>query len=551
MKRLLSKLLLVALMLNLALPVSVIAAPRFNYSRFTVAQSWVNGKDEYWHIVPVGEKTEFRLGEKVQFFAQIGPVDYAHQWRLVLYRDGRQYKVQNNPKFSPGQYNGWNYSNFVPFMTNLPIGEYRANYQLDSGSGFETLASVNFRVVNDNSSSGGYVLAKAVVASGWRYGSSDYWNIEATGQKTTFNQGETVYLVSQLKNITVDHRYKLELYRTDGRRNRVFENVTPWNRVGQGWTYSNYQPYYSNAEIGNYQFRLSIDTGSGWTSLATKTFRVVSQRDNPRRPYYYDRTTVSRGWQNGSGSEYWNVRPVDPRNSFNYGDDVFAVSVVRNIIEDYQWKAELYRNGQLVWQDATPWRNVGMGHAYGSYYPEYHNALPGSYEWRIYLNTGTGWQLLDTKNFTVSDNWGGPTCNSGNNYCNYDCRYYGSCFTDAKWTYNGATVAENWKPYGNDQRNLQPVNPRTNFSRGATVYVVAQARDVRIDHRWSVEAYRNNALLWTFKTPWNRVNNTTWPYSSVVTSNYNSDYGNYEFRIFFDDGSGFRQVDSKYFYVNY
>ncbi|NTW22398.1 hypothetical protein HGA34_02510 [Candidatus Falkowbacteria bacterium] len=557
MKRYLSNLLVLLLLLNFAaLPASVFAAPRFDHSRFTVSRGWTNGSDEHWHIIPTGERTEFVLGDKVQFFAQVGPINYQHQWRLVLYRNNSQYRIETNPRFYPDYYYGWNYSNFVPYMTDLPVGEYRAHYQLDSGAGFESLANVNFRVVSrstvpDRYPDNRYTMIRAVVASGWQNGSSDHWNIQPTGQKTSFRQGETVYLVSQLKDVKADHRYRIELYRTDGPRNRVFENITPWNRVGRGWTYSNYQPYYSNAEVGNYEFRLSIDTGSGWRSMAVRPFKVTNQRDNStRQPYYYDRTTVSRGWQNGSGSEYWNIRPVDPRSSFNYGDDIFAVSTVRNIVDDYQWKAELYRNGQLVWQDSTPWRDVGMGHAFGSYYPRYDNAMPGNYEWRIYLNTGSGFKLLDTKNFTVSDNWRGPDCNSSNNYCNYDCRYYNSC-NSAKWSYNGATVAENWTTYGGDQRNLQAVNPRNSFNRGATVYIVAQARDVKVDHRWAIETYRNNSLLWTFTTPWNRLRNTTWPYSSVVTSSYNSDYGSYEFRVFFDEGSGFRQVDSKYFYVNY
>lgn len=395
-----------------------------------------------------------------------------------------------------------------------------------------------------------YDLVRADIASGWKYGASDHWNIQPTGQKTSFIVGDTVYLVSQLKNVNFNHRYKVELYRTDGPRNKVFENITPWNYVTGSWTYSNYQPYYSNAEVGSYEFRLYIDSGRGWYQLATKRFSVTSQRDRQRGPYYYDRTTVARNWRNGSGSEYWNIQPVNPGNAYERGDNVIAVSVVRNIIDNYQWKAELYRNGQLVWQDTTPWRNVGMGHAYGSYYPEYANAQPGNYEWRIYLNTGSGFRLLDTKTFTVHDRRRAD-CNS--NYCNYDYRYidnfnYGS----SAWTYNGATVAENWAyGSGNDPRNIQPVNPRTSFSRGATVYVITQVRDVRVNHRWRIETYRNNSLLWTYNSSWNNLNGMIWPHSSAVTSNYNSDYGNYEFRIFFDDGSGFRQVDSKYFYVNY
>jgi len=548
MNKYLSKLIMVALMLNFVFtPAGLLAAPRFDYSNFTVATGWSYGSDEYWHLKPTGTKTQFEVGEKVQFFAQVGRVNYSHQWRLVLYRNNVQYRIETNPRFNTDAYNGWNYSNFVPSMTNLPVGEYRADYQLSTSQGFEKLASVNFRVVSKKSQ---YNVARVVVASGWKNGTKDYWNIQPVGQKTAFAEGDTVYLVSQLTNIKVDHRYRVELYRVNGQMSKIWESITPWNYVGNGWTYSNYQPSYSNAPAGNYEFRLFIDTGNGWQSLATKSFKVGSVPDQPRRPYYYDRTTVARDWKNGVGSEYWNIMPVDPRNTFNPGDDVTAVSIARNIIDNYQWKAELYRNGSLVWQDTTPWRDVGLGQAYGSYYPEYANAQAGNYEWRIYLNTGSGFKLLDTKTFTVA-NQPSPICNNSNNYCNYDCRYYNNCQTRINWTYNGATIAESWTYYGSDQRNIQAVNPKTTFNRGATVYIIAQARNVKVNHRWSIEAYRNSTLLWTYKSPWNNLNGVTWPYSSVVTSNFNSEYGSYEYRIFFDDGTGFRQVDSKYFYVNY
>ena len=500
----------------LAYPLAGFTALSFVNVRTTVGTGWTYGTDEQWHLQPSGEKAEFSPGEKVQFFAQVGPIYVSHQWRLLLLRDGVQFRELINDRFNPVS-GGWNYSNFVPFMTDLAAGNYQADYYLDVGAGFEKLASVAFHV---NAPIASYYFDHAVTSAGWDYGTgvgADHWNLRPVDQRNVFNVGETVYLMTQTRNVNVSHRYKSELYRSSV---KLWEHSTAWLNVGSGWQYSNYYPFYANAQPGNFEFRVFIDLGSGWQSLATTSFMV----NGAIVPFVYDRTYVATGWQHGTSSDYWNLQPVNAKTVFNPGETVYALSLVKNIYVNHQWKGELYRSGTFLWDNVTPWRDVGPGWSFGSYYPYYSNAQPGNYEWKIYLNSGNGFELLDTKAFNVTG-------------------------TASDYNYVGSTVAENWT-YGTstDFWNIQPVNPRTLFNAGANVFLVTQARDVRVNHRWKVETYREGTLLWTHTTPLNIVG-SGWSYSNFDPANYNSTIGNYQFKVYLDVGTGFQLMDTKSFSV--
>jgi len=499
---------------------------------FAVSQGWEYGTDDPWHLRPIGSSQVFNQGDKVQFFAQAGPVYTTHQWRLVLKREGSRYRELVGDRLNPDTMRGWNYSNYTPTISDLPAGKYQVEYYLDSGDGYQSLSTINFQINYSGTPSGyqSYRLDRAVTATGWKYGSgAEYLNYRPIGQRSIFSKGETVYLLAQIRNISTNHRYTAELYKSGIKQ---WENSTDWINVGGGMPYSNYVTNLPYAQEGSYEFRVFADFGFGFQQLATVPFSVSSTGFNsypiynPSANYTYQSLRLSNGgWQHGSGVEYWNLRPIGERSVFASGETVHAIAQVRNIRVNHQWKAEIYKNGSLIWSQATPWRYPGGNWAYGAYYPAYNNAQPGNYEWRIYLNSGNGWQLLDRKSFSVTSRGG-------------------------DYTYAGATVAENWT-YGSagaDYWNIQPVNPRTSFAQGANVFVVAQSRNVKVDHRWRVETYRNGSLLWSHSTPRNYVGKG-WTYSNFYPANYNSTYGDYQFKIYWDSGNGFELKDTKNFYV--
>jgi hypothetical protein len=517
---------------------SVNAAINFTYKRLAVGTGWAYGSDQRWHLVPTGEKYDFSRDENVQFFAQVGPIQTAHQWRLTLYRGNDKYREITESRYYPNPNEGWNFSNFTPEATQLPTGDYRADFYLENGNGFENLGSVSFRVTDSQATynfANLYTFDHAVTASDWQYGygsGAEHYNIRPVNQRASFNQGETVYLLTQTRNVSSSHRYQAELYRDD---TKLWTQTGDWNYVGSGWPYSNYITYNSMSQYGSYRFRVYIDFGSGWNLLASVPFTVSSNGStsysNNNSYYYsndfsYDRTITATGWRYGSGSDYWQIQPVNEKSIFNIGDTVYAIARARNIRVGHQWKIDLYRDGRFVSQHLSGWTNVSGSLQYGNFYPYHSNAQAGSYEWRVYLDTGNGYKLMETKPFSVRNQQG-------------------------SYTYMGARVAENWT-YGtnSDYWNIQPVNPGVTFKRGSNVFVVAQARDVRINHRWKVETLKDGKALWSYTTPWNDVGAGGWTYSNFYPGNYNSGKGKYIFKIYFDDGSGFKLKDTKNFSVS-
>ncbi len=369
------------------------AGANFAHQVFTVAEGWQFGSDEYWHLRPQNEKNEFKVGQKVQFFAQVGPIYVNHQWQLKLYQNGNLYRQITADPFIVDPYFGWHYSNFVPFINSLPAGNYRADYYLDQGSGFALVGSKEFTVAPAPCP---YVFDHAITALAWQYGNgSDYWNLQPVKPQTEFFAGQTVYLLAQVRNIYADHRWKVELYRDN---TFLWSYQTPINHVGAGWVYGNFYPYFESVQPGNYEAKVYIDIGNGYQLLASRSFSVESQG----QAYVFARAVVANGWQHGTSTDYWDIQPVKPQTEFFAGQTVYLVAQVRNIYADHRWKVELYRDGLLVWHYQTPLNEVGLGWTYSNFYPYYANIAAGNYQFKVYLNTGAGDVLLATRPFVVN-----------------------------------------------------------------------------------------------------------------------------------------------------
>lgn len=497
-------------------PFGTDAALNFANEKTAVAEGWVSGQDEFWHLIPEGEKNVFEAGEKVQFFAQVGPISVNHRWRLRLYIGDELYKEITNDLFEVDPDYGWNYSNFIPYMTSLPLGGYRAEYYLDIGQGFEMLSSNEFSVVVPQKT---YVFDHAVTASGWAHGDGqEYWNLQPIEAKNHFTAGEKVYLMTQLRNVYLNHRYKVELFRSG---TFLWNYTTDLMDVGSGWTYGNFYPYYENARPGEYEFKVYLDAGDGFNLLSNVPFTVTGIVPD----YVYDHTYLASDWAYGDGADYWNLKPVDAKNVYNEGEKVYALTQVRNIYVNHFYKAELYRSNVKLWDYTTGVLAVGNGWTYGNFYPYYENAKPGEYEFKIYINTGNGFVLLDTKPFTVNGQ-----------------------ITD--YVYDHSIVAHGWK-YGTSTEywNLQAVSPGIEYVSGDDIYLLSQVRNIYVDHRWKVETFRNGGFIWQYETPLNKVE-SGWTYGNFTPVQFNAQAGNYEFKVYIDTGLGFKQLDSKTFTVN-
>jgi len=491
------------------------AALNFANERTAIAEGWLFGQDEYWHLVPDGEKCVFEVGEKVQFFAQVGPINVDHRWKLKLYLGDQLYREITNDLSEVDPDFGWNYSNFVPFIDSLPLGVFTAEYYIDMGKGFEFLSSETFSVVVPQVT---YKFDHAVTATDWTYGEgSEYWNLNPIGVKSEFQVGERIYLMTQIRNVYLRHRYKVELYREG---TFLWDYSTEFMDVDSGWVYSNFYPYYDNARPGQYEFRVYLDTGDGFDRLETVPFKVNGVLSD----YTYQHTYLAPSWEYGTGADYWNLKPVDMRDVYEEGERIYALAQVKDIYVNHFYKAELYRDGKMLWDYSTGVLEVGNGWTFSNFYPYYDNARPGLYEFKIYINTGSGYVLLDTKPFKVNGE-----------IADY---VYGHSIVAEGWTFGTST--EYW--------DLKPVNPGTEYAVGDNVYLLSQVRNIYVNHKWKVEVYKNDSLLWKYETPLNEVG-SGWTYGNFTPVHYNAEAGDYKFKVYISTGSEYILLDTKAFTV--
>lgn len=272
-----------------------------------------------------------------------------------------------------------------------------------------------------------------------------------------------------------------------------------------------------------YKFRVSAEYQDRESDLSEdiiyKTEAIESSSG-----YTYQSSTICDGWSHGS-PDYWNLEPVDPRSSFAAGEPVCVLSKIKDVTVDHRWKTEFFRNGELTWTDESPWQDVGPGWDYSSAHPVLRNIRPGDHRVKVWLDSGSGYEKLADKSFTVSD-------------------YGQSNF------FAGATICEDWDYGSSDYWDLQPVNPKAEFAAGDPVCCLAQVENVINDHRWKIEFFRNGGLIWTDESPWQDVG-AGWDYSSVHPILQNTDPGDYKVKVWFDSGSGYDLKTSKSFHVNH
>jgi|GEM_PF-1760253 len=210
---------------------------------------------------------------------------------------------------------------------------------------------------------------------------------------------------------------------------------------------------------------------------------------------------VTQGSQN-----YWDLQPVNPKNIFNLGENIYLLAKA-NVSVSHRWKMSLYFNENFWWDDETDWKSPSE---FSNYTP-YQNGkdtFPGSYKFEIYIDTGEGFKLLETKIFEVKDS-----------------------DENIGYIYKGSYLCESILPGQNDYWDFQPLNPKTNFSVGEKVQLLVKLKDITVDHRYKLEVMRNGVYWWSNIASWNYVL-TKWGYGNYTPYQMNSPAGTYKFRIF-------------------
>lgn len=224
-------------------------------------------------------------------------------------------------------------------------------------------------------------------------------------------------------------------------------------------------------EAGQWHVDVYIDD----VLTASEYFTVTIPPPPPQ--FMFNGSILSETWTYGS-PDYWDLQAVNPRNEFSVGDSVCALSKLQEVKIDHRWKTEFFINNSLVWTDESPWQYVGDGWDYSSATPILTNVQAGSGEVKVWLDTGSGYELLDQKYFTVVDN-------------------------SAPFVYAGSQICEGWKHPTTDliasnYWDLQAVNPDNEYREGDRVYILSQAEDVSVNHEWKMEVYYNGVYQWDY-----------------------------------------------------
>lgn len=231
-------------------------------------------------------------------------------------------------------------------------------------------------------------------------GANTNWIYTCNNPTTTFKEGDTIISLIFLSNVKVNHTYKVEAYR---------DGVYMWEWAGDkiyvdpvwGWNRSYFWPTLSNAQPGNWEFRFSVraDPEVNFSPLETVKFTVTGNSAG----YTYNKSGLTcYGPVTGGATTNWFYTCNWPNTVFKNGDALSGLIRLENVWVNHTFRAEFWRNGVKQWE-TTQYNQVDpkWGWKYSHFWPSATGIWSGSWEIRFYVDTGKGYQPLDTLPFTV------------------------------------------------------------------------------------------------------------------------------------------------------
>lgn len=372
-----------------------------------------------------------------------------------------------------------------------------------------------------------------VVCSNQPTGSASTNWLYTCSQKTDFIEGNQVWVLSRLYDVTANHQFKVKAY-----KNEVFQWdwTTGMNTVGSGgWQYSHFWPSLSNSTQGEWRFDLFVIPQNGpemFTGSAKFTVHptgwVHAAGSGSTNYSYDDNGYTCLGPIIGGENTNWIYSCGIPRSSFQQGDAVYGLVRIDDITANFRFSSDVYKDGVYQWNYTTGWNDVGQwGWARNYFWPIMQNAQPGNWQYRISVDDGNGFRNIENLNFVVTP------------YV-VPFQYSGNLTTCSGAITGGAET--NWE--------YTCQNPTSTFSSGQTVNGLIRIDDIYADFRWKQEVYINGAYQWNYVANWNDVGQWGWGWSYFTLTTTSVWPGNWEYRVFLDVGNGFQHLDSAYFTVN-
>jgi hypothetical protein len=248
--------------------------------------NWVyscSGSYQYGYRLPV--QSTFYSGERVYALVQLNDIRVDHRFRAYIYHGDTLVYTETS---------GWNYLNggfwdkayFFPYVETEwvpeeedPIGEWRFEIYLDTGSGFVPLDVLNFTVRDfEDNQPYEYQRNGTTCRGPVTGGESTNWIYTCENEATIFNVGDTVQSLFRLRYLDRDFNYMVEAYKNgeyqwywEGDDVEVYPNT---------WNNSYFWPTLSNAQAGDWQFRIYVDVHDqaenyGYMWVDTIKFKVI------------------------------------------------------------------------------------------------------------------------------------------------------------------------------------------------------------------------------------------------------------------------------------
>jgi hypothetical protein len=116
-----------------------------------------------------------------------------------------------------------------------------------------------------------------------------------------------------------------------------------------------------------------------------------------------------------------------------------------------------------------------------------------------------------------------------------------------------SVIAESWvhgstNTNSSEYWNLQPVNVRNEFMSGESLCVLSKIADIKNNHRWKTEFFRNGQLIWIDESPWLNVG-SGWDYTNAMPVLSNLQTGLGMVRVSIDQGNGYVLKSELYYNV--
>ncbi len=354
-----------------------ISLPSGGESISEIAESWEHGSldtnsSNYWNLQAVNSKTEFLAGESVCVLSKIDN----HRWRNEFYREGQLIWVDESPWLDVGS--GWSYANSMPIFYNLQVGLGEVKVWLDTGMGYSLMSEIYYNVTSDKIVNEylGANLCESWMHGPAEEGTPEYWNLQCIKPSLIFNEGERVYLLAQIANISDAHEWKLEVY-----HDNLFEwdyNPGLQNTDNNLWAYSNFSPYINNVKTGSYDLKIFFKTDNDFALVDSKQFTVKSIYNNTI-PYSVDFNNNVHGFvqedssslQDGEmrlatidGRECLEFEKIGPTGIYWY---IQTKKLGLEFEDNTSYNASVWLRAEtpgMIWasiqKETSPWGNLGL-----------------------------------------------------------------------------------------------------------------------------------------------------------------------------------------------